>query len=228
MKIIDLITESNLDKNVSATIVFLGDSVTRGYFRGYVDENSVFHARLKRKLNYLYPTANINMINAGIGATTATFGLERLDRDVLSRNPDLCVVCFGLNDAPYREEGLPRYLNSLKEIFLKVKKFGSEVIFMTPNMMNTCLIDELIEERHKETAKRTMDLQNSGMYETYVKSAVKMAKEMEVMVCDCYSIWKKLADKGVNTTALLSNGINHPREEMHELFANELLKCMFE
>lgn len=59
----------------------------------------------------------------------------------------------------------------------------------------------------------------------YVYSAIKLATECGVTVCDCYSKWKELA-KTCDTTKLLINGINHPTREMHELFAQSLFEII--
>ena len=45
-------------------------------------------------------------------------------------------------------------------------------------------------------------------------------------VCDCYAKWKLLSQNGVDTTALLANGINHPSREMAWMFAYSLLETM--
>ena len=55
----------------------------------------------------------------------------------------------------------------------------------------------------------------------YIFSAVRLAEEMGIQVCDCYSEWKKLSETE-DTTLLLANRINHPVTEMHELFAEKL------
>lgn len=110
MKILELIAKKagNLKENKIPTIAFLGDSVTQGCFeiyeteQGYVetifDKSSAYHKRLEEMPSMLYPNVPINIINAGISGDTSWGGAERLDRDVLSHNPDLVVVCFGLND----------------------------------------------------------------------------------------------------------------------------------
>lgn len=229
MDIIRKISENNSDNlNTSpVTIAFLGDSVTQGCFHGYNDYDAVYHSLLKRKLNYFYPRALINIINAGIGGTTAAFGAERIKRDVLEKNPDLCVVSFGLNDCTGGEGKLQEYISSLNSIFSSLREYGCEVIYMTQNMMNTKIVDYVANE-YKDISKRTMVLQNNGVMDLYVASAIKTAKKNGVKVCDCYSFWKRLAEYGVDTTNLLVNGINHPTEKMHELFANKLLELMFE
>ncbi len=228
MQIIHKISASNQNTilNPPVTLAFLGDSVTQGFFWLYPDAENVYHNRLKKKLLYLYPNAMINVINAGINGTSALQALPRLDRDVLKHNPDLCVVCFGLNDVTGREEGMDLYINSLKEIFERLQAAGSEIIFMTPNMYNTRAVD-YTPDCYKEYSRVSCELQNEGFMDMYMEAAKKLAAEYKVPVCDCYAKWKRLAECGVDTTMLLSNGINHPREDMHDMFANALLEMMF-
>ena len=189
-------------------------------------KRQVYHRRIAESLNILFPSALINIINAGIGGTTADFAVERLERDVISKNPDLCVVCFGLNDVGGLEAGLSKYENSLKSIFISLKQSGCEVIFMTPNMLNTKLTD-VIPAQHADYAGVTLKWQNDGLMDKYMQAAKKAATDCGVPVCDCYARWKKLALSGVDTNILLSNGINHPIRQMHELFSVSLLETMF-
>jgi hypothetical protein len=69
-------------------------------------------------------------------------------------------------------------------------------------------------------------MQNGGRMDMYMAEAVKLAERMGVEVCDCYSEWKKLAERE-DTTRLLANHINHPIKEMHELFAQKLFDIIF-
>jgi hypothetical protein len=93
-------------------------------------------------------------------------------------------------------------------------------------MLNTYTSNKVIE-RNKEYALVTAEYQNSGRMDKYMTEACNLARRMGVTVCDCYSEWKRLAETS-DTTLLLANGINHPTEEMHELFANMLYGCIFE
>ncbi len=226
MKIIEKIAKDNKNhiENPSATIVCLGDSITQGLFRGYANPEAVYHNRMKKKLNFLFPNAVVNVINAGIGGDIAEFALNRLERDVFSRNPDLCIVCFASNDANCGK--LDVYKESLEKIFVELQKRDMEIIFMTPNMMNT-YVSSNVEEEWKNYAPEAAKMQNEGIFETYINAGIEVAEKNNVLVCDCYAKWKKLYESGVDITALLANSINHPKEEMHELFANSLLEVMF-
>lgn len=240
MKIIQKIMkkQENNWEHDGVTICFLGDSVTQGCFElflkqngeieTYYDQSSTYHSYVARILSSLYPSVPVNIINAGISGGNASHGASRLEKDVLKHQPDLCVVCFGLNDAMSGIDGIPNYTKALSEIFTDLKNAGIETIFMTPNMMNTEISVHLEKEAPRSVAKETMAVQMEGVFDAYINAAIEVCKENDVVICDCYSKWKKLADAGVNTTNLLANYINHPTRKMNWLFAVSLIETMFE
>ena len=198
-------------------IVIFGDSVSHGAVCGYIDYEGVYWNRLKKKLNQLRDYVPVNMINASIGGTTAKQSLGRLHSQVLKHEPDLVIVCFGLNDV---NGSLDDYLSPLQSIFEQCKSAGSDVIFMTPNMLNTRVADDT-PKQHYRYAFKTAEMQNGGRMDEYMAAAIALAERMEVPVCDCYAKWKEIS-KTQDVTMLLANRINHPTPEMHELFASSL------
>lgn len=219
------------------TIAFLGDSVTQGCFdiylktdgniETYFDKSCAYHSYLEEMLSELFPNVPVNIINAGISGDSAANALIRLERDVICHNPDLTVVCFGLNDSSQGIDGISQYTESLGEIFGKLLKNGSEVIFMTPNMMNTKISCHIINTPFKDTAQKAMEIQNSGLFSKYIESAKEVAEKYGIPVCDVYSKWQKMAENGVDITELLANKINHPTREMNRLFSYSLIETMF-
>ena len=107
----------------------------------------------------------------------------------------------------------------------KCKENGIDIVFMTPNMLNTYVHEKTAQNTYAY-AHKTAEYQNSGKMDLFMESAVKLCRELDVLVCDCYSDWKKLA-KTEDTTLLLANYINHPISEMHELFASKLFETLF-
>ncbi len=213
-----------LVNNGPITIVAFGDSVTHGAVAaGEMNYETVYWNRLRKKIIEKKDFVPVNVINAGIGGITAKDSLNRIDSQVLCHNPDLVIVCFGLNDV---NGELEVYLSSLRTIFEKCLASGTDVIFMTPNMLNT-YVAEHTDPIHYEYAKITAKMQNEGRMDLYIESAVKLAKEMNVTVCDCYSMWKE-RNLTEDMTLHLANGINHPTKEMHELFANALFETIFD
>lgn len=200
-------------------IVFFGDSVTHGAEASdVIDYDQVYWQRLRRRLNAVRNYVPVNVLNAGVGGTFAEMSIDRLDRDVLSHRPDLVVVCFGLNDI---NGELETYVRSLRTIFRRLLDAGTDVIFMTPNMLNTYVAEDT-PTQWLDYAATTARTQNEGKMDRYMDAATAAAREMGVTVCDCYARWKALAAAGEDTTLLLANRINHPTYAMHDLFAQSL------
>ena len=218
------------------TVAFLGDSVTQGCFECYVDGGRIetvfdteqsYSAKFKHLLQTLYPRAQINIVNSGISGDSAPRGLERLEKDILRYHPDLTVVSFGLNDCGKGLDGLPLYLEALRKIFTRLAESGSEVVFLSPCMTDTFVSGSIVETELREIAKAQAERENNGTVERYFAAASALADSLGVRVCDCYSQWKRMNTCGVDTTALLANGINHPIRELHWLIAYLLIQTVF-
>ena len=167
----------------------------------------------------------VNIVIAGIAGTKAYDGLARIERDVLLKNPDLTVVCFGLNDCGKEEAGLDEYISSLRGIFTRLQTAGSEIIFMTPCMMAEN-VSETIHPSFIALAESISHRQRRGVLDRYMEAARSLCREMEIPVCDVYAKWKRMAELGINVTELLANKLNHPTREMHDLFAFSLVETM--
>lgn len=212
-----MLDRAGLLQHGPCNIVIFGDSISHGAFNGYVDQQSVYWNLLKQKLHAVRDYMPINMICAAVGGATAGELLPGLEERVLSHKPDLVIVCFGLNDI---NGTLEDFTGALQQIFQKCLAAGCDVVFMTPNMLNTYVAEDT-PVQHKPYAEKTAQMQNSGRMDQYIYAAVELAERMGVPVCDCYSKWKELS-KTQDTTLLLSNRVNHPIEEMHNLFADAL------
>lgn len=226
MKIKDKLNfdQKGLIDHGAITIVAFGDSVTHGALRSENDYETAYWNLLKQRLNKLRNFVPVNVINSGIGGVTASRSLARLERDVLSHHPDLIIVCFGLNDVNY---SLEIFTNALEEIFRRCTAQCEQVIYLTPNMLNTYVAEDT-PEQFVNYAATTAEYQNSGKMDLYIDEARAVARKCGVSVCDAYAHWKALADSGVDTTMMLSNRINHPTREMHKLFADMLFDMVVE
>lgn len=83
-----------------------GEKVVLAFIGGSITEGARSTAKEKRYpfvvgdwWKQTFPKAQIEVVNAGIGATGSNFGALRLQRDVLSKHPDLIVVEYAVNDA---------------------------------------------------------------------------------------------------------------------------------
>lgn len=218
------------------TLAFLGDSVTQGCFECYrktetsietvFDQEHAYHAELKRLLSTLWPNVPVNILNAGISGDNAPHALSRLERDIISRRPDLCTVCFGLNDSGRGEEGLPAYESAIRRILTGLKEAEIETIFLTPNMMCTYVSCHLSDSMLRRIAEDVANTQNNGILDRYLDRARAICADLEIPVCDVYAKWKAMAAAGVDTTDLLANYINHPTRELNRLTAYALLETI--
>lgn len=240
MKVIEKFKKKIEDNyhNEGVTVAFIGDSVTQGCFdvykcgerslETYYDKMNSYQMHFFKILSVLYPSVPVNIINAGISGDTAPWGLDRIDRDVIRHAPDLCVICYALNDCGFDLDRPEKYRKALTGMFDKLEEAGIEILFMTPNMMNTAISPHLTDPYIIEIAENKARVQNEGKLEGLVEIARELCAERSIPVCDCYAIWKRLYESGVDTTELLSNKINHPTPEMNMMFAYELVRCLFE
>lgn len=219
-------------------IACLGDSVTHGCFDLFVDAKDQFiphhmpdqgyAARLGRKLNELFPVAAVTVLNAGISGDGSAGGLERVERDALSFQPDLVIVNFALNDSMSGEAGIGKYASNMREIFRRILESGAEALLLTPNFMCSYVPHTVVGENLTRIAGEAAKVQNEGILTKYVEAARAVAQEMNVPIADAYRRWEHMRDAGVDTTLLLSNGINHPTVEMHDIFVEEIVRKVFE
>lgn len=230
MKFKELLDSRENPQTGTPIIAFLGDSVTHGAFEcisggsGCIfDFAAVYHNRLRLMIAQKYDWIPVSIINAGISGDTAAGGLQRLERDVISHRPDLCVVCYGLNDV---NGELDAYTSALRGIFAALKDAGIETLFMTPNMLNTHVTDAVLSEL-TVYAEVTAGMQNGGKMDTFMQAARDVAFECGVVVADGYRMWKQMQENGMDTSELLANGINHPCREMHGMFAELLFETIF-
>lgn len=238
MKFLSALVQKNTDPTARApvTMACLGDSVTHGCFEIFRDRQNgidcvfdceaVYHAQLRKMLKPIFSALSLTVVNAGIGGDSAPGGLDRLERDVLAYAPDLVTVCFGLNDVNGGLEHIGKYEDAITGILRTLRGRGIETIFMTPNMLNTYVNPSITDAGFIEIAENTANLQNTGVMDAYMDCARAVCVREDVPVCDCYRKWRRLAEAGVDTTALLCNDINHPTREMHTLFAQSLYEMM--
>lgn len=239
MKFADKVIARNRDKNGAppATIAFLGDSVTQGCFEVYQNSPTSVETEYRYKDSYpeqlhamiaqVFPMAQVNIINAGISGDSAPSGAARVGRDVLPFSPDLCVVCYGLNDSGHGMSGIRAFENGLSSIFTKLRAAQVEAILLTPNMCCTYPSYEVTDGFLRGIAAEIAHRQNEGVLDAYIDAARGIAREMDIPICDVYAKWKRLERSGADITRLLANRINHPAPEMNALFARSLFDQLF-
>ena len=116
---------------------------------------------------------------------------------------------------------------ALDEVTEMLRGEGIEAVLMTPGMLCSHGVKGFggfwwFVHKYYES------LQKSGKMDAYVQGMRDVAFELKVPLADAYAEWKELEQKGVDTTALLVNGMNHPNADMHKIFADKLFTLIFE
>ncbi len=206
-------------------IVALGDSVTQGV--GAVNEyyhDEIYHRQAYAALEKRYPASTMALINAGVDGGRTGTALERLDRDVLVHQPDLVTVAFALNDAVLGQPEL--FTENLGAIVDRIReRTPADVVLLTPNWMLTRATSR-IAACHAEYTELMLRIQVDGVLASYAERVRAVGADKDVPVADVYRAWERLAADGVDTSDMLSNGLNHPNPAGHGIAARELLRVI--
>lgn len=112
------------DRPKTGNIVFLGDSITRGY---EVEENERFTALLADKLS-AHGFAHYSVVNQGVDGDKTSDGLARLEA-VLAAEPEIVVLALGGNDF-LRSRPLTELATNLQQIIERLQAEKIEVILV--------------------------------------------------------------------------------------------------
>jgi lysophospholipase L1-like esterase len=221
---VNCLAGESAQKESIKTIVVFGDSTTAS--RGKLE---IYANWLVRELPEKGIKAEI--INAGIGGNTTQMAIARFEKDVLSKNPDLVVIQFGINDSaidvwknpPKTESRVSKekYIQNLEKIVetLKAQKCG--VIFMTPNQM--CWTQRL-KENYSKSPYVTDDPDGFNVtLREYAQAVRELAEKQKVPLVDVYAAYiayGKVEKQSVND--LLLDGM-HPNDKGHRIVADLLI-----
>lgn len=221
---VNCLAGEDIQMKKTKTIVVFGDSTTAT--RGKLE---IYGNLLAREL----PAKGIpaEIVNAGIGGNTTQMAVNRFEKDVLEKNPDLVVIQFGINDSaidvwknpPETEPRVSkeRYIQNLEKIIetLKARKCG--VILMTPNQM--CWTQRL-KENYGKPPYDTNDLDGFNVtLREYAQAVREIAAKQKVPLVDVYAAYTaygKVENQSVNN--LLLDGM-HPNDKGHRIVADLLI-----
>jgi acyl-CoA thioesterase I len=192
-------TVEDLHSGLDVSIVAFGDSITAGYAvrRG-------FPSFWKEMLSKKYPDAEVELINAGVSGDTSMDGLARLDYAVLSYEPDLVTINFGINDCVLgfgQEEFEANFVEMVRRIRAGP---NSEILLLSSQPLETPPYDLLVRD--------------------YYWAIERVAKQMNVGFVDIYGAWMEHVRKGIPLSSLIIPGLDHPSEAGYRIMAEELMK----
>ena len=192
--------ESKLD---GLTIVAFGDSLTEGTLWWNNNNLDTYPDILQKN----FP--NSTVINAGQRGDSTYNALLRYKTDVLAQNPDIVIMCFGMNDQAWEiqyerpVQTLERYRVQLVEMLRAFQEAGADVIFVTPN--------PVYEAAYTPTAYNNYEY---GLMDEYCNEMREIALEYG---CGLVDINYEIELRGVSTY-VSSDGI-HQTVVGHALYA---------
>ena len=193
-----------LKASTPVRLVGFGDSITGVYY--HTGGRRAWPEMLGLALGQLYPHAKIEASNAGQSGDNTVGALKRLDREVLSRKPDLVVVMFGMNDVVAVAPEL--YEANLRQIVERCRTGGAEVILGTPNAI---------------IADGTRPPDKLAEYAAIVR---KVGEERGAPVVDCHAAFEVVRRRDpVAFMKLMSDAI-HPNMSGHKLFAEMIAEVI--
>ena len=180
-----------------------GDSITDGYgvARGFV-------SFLAGMIQEQTPDRSWALIQRGMSGETSLDGLYRLDIDVVSHDPDLVTINFGVNDA-FSGISPQRFASLLQEMVARIQEGGCR----RPVLLSSEVIPEPMAERQVLP---------------YWDVMRDVAAETGAVYADVNGRWQAEIDAGRNQWELIIPGDLHPNEEGHRFIADVVFDAIVE
>ncbi len=175
-------------------IAFLGSSSTDGFTYPMLVRQAIAEAQL--------PVPEF--INAGVGGNTTSQMLARIERDVISRKPSICVVQPGGNDAAHNTSA-GNFSTSLRGILTRLQEARIDTRLLTLN----CVPCKEAERMPLTTA--------------YNNAVRTLAAEFKCPVGDVYGSMKAARARGEN---LIEADETHPNYEGYRLMSRVVLDLL--
>lgn len=161
-----------IELNKRDRIFFFGDSITREGSEpgGYV---SIVRETLQKK----YKGLELEVIGSGVDGHRVPDLLRRLEKDIISKQPNIVIIYIGINDVGVsvfssensRDEQARAYEDGLRQLVNQILGTGAKVILCTPSING-----------------ENMDAANRFNHELdrYAMVVQKLANASNIAVCD--------------------------------------------
>lgn len=186
-------------------VAFLGDSITQAGARknGYCDLVIRGLAAIDLKTT---------MVPAGISGHKSNQMLGRLERDVLSKKPDVMTLSCGVNDVWHGKNGVPldQYKVNITKIVDQAQAAGIKVVLLTSTMI------------HEDQTKKNNQILVG--YNDFIKT---LAKEKKCALADLNADMQAViaASKDKKGGKLLTSDGVHMNPDGNKMMASGVLKA---
>ena len=195
-----------LQRGEPLTICLTGDSISEGYdasgFHGVPPYQPAFGALVASALQHRYGAA-VQLHNLATAGWTAADALWDTGR-IAAASPDLVIVAFGMNDACYADAG--EFAANVSGVLRRVRDDVTHVEFivvspMLPTLECTWVVPGRFDQYRGALAELTAD---------------------GVVVADVTRLWSEVVARK-DPHDLSGNGLNHPNDFGHRLYAQTIL-----
>ena len=128
--------EAKAEQAAPKTILFLGDSITRGggYVRTIEAELAKQSPNSFRVINHGRSSETVSNLSEAYHPGRRPCVLTRIDDELKQTKPDWVVACYGINDGiyhPFNEKRFAAYQEGMEALIKKVHESGARVILLT-------------------------------------------------------------------------------------------------
>jgi lysophospholipase L1-like esterase len=205
-------TIDKLKAKTPLRLVILGDSISQGgnasgfikaapYQPPYPD---LVVAGLES--HYRLAPGTISLVNLSVGGTSSSWGVDMIPT-VVAEGPDLVVIAFGMNDTACSDP--QHFRRNIAEIIAGVRQYCPDAQFiLVASMAGNPEWKLLHSERFAQFRDQLKNLRTQG-----------------IDVADVTTLWERLMQVK-KFTDLTGNGVNHPNDFGHRLYAQIILQLL--
>lgn len=168
----------NVDKD-EITVALIGDSLTQhnrwlGSYKQVLE-----HFYLTR-----YPDKNINFVNKGIGAGTATNALIGFDDDIMNRDgkkPDIAIVMYGMNNTTNIAK-ISDYNTAVKSINTNLDTFKKQMTDLLNKLRDAGVVPVVMSSTIYDVNVKGINEPNENTYgDIYLEGNMQLQKQAEFL-----------------------------------------------
>jgi len=204
-------TVQRLRERKPVSIVLLGDSISTGCnASGWADgapHQPPYQDLLHQHLQAHYKN-QVTLTNLSVGGTSTPWGLTMIDK-VIAQKPQLVVLAFGMNDSAGRAP--EDYGKNIAMMITKTRESLPDAEFI--------LIASML-------GNRDWTRLNHDAFPKYRDELAKLCKP-GIALADMTSVWEEFL-KQKKDWDLTGNGVNHPNDFGHRVYAQVLSTLLIE
>ena len=208
-----LILTLSLTLNKPKRVIFFGDSITeQGAAKGgYIEQ-------LSQMLEKKGLSDQFELIGAGVSGNKTPDLYHRLQKDVISKEPDLVFIYIGINDVWHKDMGTGTNEAEFKRVYemliTKIQASGAKVVLCTPTV---------IGERRSGTNQHDSNLDH------YADIIRQLSRDYNTKLLDLRNIFAQynLKHNPKNKEmGILTNDRVHLNKKGNQLVANTMLNLL--